>query len=79
MSISCQATTAPLAWLYFHTFPKHFLLTNLIALPLAGLLIPVAIIVLLLDQAGICPEFMLKIVEFPATFLIRSLGIISTM
>ena len=79
LSISCQLTTAPLAWLYFHTFPKHFLLTNLIALPLAGLVIPGALIALLLDQAGICPEFMLNGVEFLVTALVRSLEIIATM
>jgi competence protein ComEC len=79
LSISCQLTTAPLAWLYFHTFPKHFLLTNLIALPLAGLVIPGALIALLLDQAGICPELMLNGVEFLVTVLVRSLEIIATM
>ena len=30
MSISCQITTGPLAWMYFKTFPQYFLLTNLI-------------------------------------------------
>jgi len=34
LALSCQAFTAPLAWLRFHTFPKYFLLTNLAALPL---------------------------------------------
>ena len=79
ISISCQITTAPLAWIYFHTFPKHFLLTNLIALPLAGAVIPGAIIVIILNQAGICPEFMLKAVEFLVNILVRSLEIIATM
>ena len=43
MSISCQITTAPLVWVHFHSFPQHFLLTNLLALPLTGLIIPVGI------------------------------------
>ena len=34
LTLSCQAFTAPLVWLRFHTFPKYFLLTNLAALPL---------------------------------------------
>jgi competence protein ComEC len=34
LTLSCQAFTAPLVWLRFHTFPRHFLLTNLGALPL---------------------------------------------
>ena len=34
LTLSCQAFTAPLVWIRFHTFPKYFLLTNLGALPL---------------------------------------------
>ena len=79
LSISCQITTGPLAWIYFHTFPRHFLLTNLIALPLAGAVIPGGILVIILNHAGICPEFMLKAVEFLVNILIRSLEIIATM
>ncbi|MBQ0025399.1 MAG: ComEC/Rec2 family competence protein [Bacteroidales bacterium] len=37
MSISCQATCGLLAYCYFGTFPKYFLLTNLLAVPLATL------------------------------------------
>lgn len=35
MSISCQATCGMLAYFYFGTFPRFFLVTNLIAIPLA--------------------------------------------
>lgn len=35
MAISCQLCTAPLAWIRFHSLPRHFLLTNLLCLPLA--------------------------------------------
>ena len=34
LTLSCQAFTAPLVWMHFHTFPRYFLLTNLGALPL---------------------------------------------
>lgn len=36
LSISCQAATAPLAFLYFGSFPKYFLVTNLLAIPLSS-------------------------------------------
>lgn len=39
LSISCQATTAPLVWIKFRTFPRFFLITNLIALPLVTIFI----------------------------------------
>ena len=36
LSISCQAATAPLSFLYFGTFPKYFMVTNLVAIPLSS-------------------------------------------
>lgn len=36
LSISCQAATAPLSYLYFGTFPKYFMVTNLLAIPLSS-------------------------------------------
>lgn len=35
VSISCQATCGLLAWLYFGTFPRYFLLTAIFAVPAA--------------------------------------------
>ena len=54
LSISCQITTAPIAWHYFRTFPAYFILTNLIAIPLTCLIIPSAILCTALHSAGIC-------------------------
>lgn len=36
LSISCQAATAPLSLLYFGSFPKYFMVTNLVAIPLSS-------------------------------------------
>ncbi len=36
LSISCQAATAPLAYLYFGSFPRYFMVTNLLAIPLSS-------------------------------------------
>lgn len=79
MSISCQLTTAPLAWYYFHSFPVHFLLTNLIALPLTGIIIPSALGVMVLDSIGLCPGFMIHAVEFLVTMMTEALDIIAEM
>lgn len=35
VSISCQATCGLLAWFYFGTFPRYFLLTAILAVPVA--------------------------------------------
>ena len=79
LSISCQLTTGPLAWYYFSSFPHHFLLTNLIAIPLTGIIIPAALITLVLNTFGICPLFMLRLTEGLAEVLTSSLAIIATM
>ena len=79
MSISCQITTGPLAWFYFGTFPVHFLLTNLIALPLIGLIIPSALLTTGLDLCGICPEIVSRATEVLVTALSDALEIISSM
>ncbi len=79
LSIACQLTTGPLAYIYFESFPMHFLLTNLIALPLTTLLIPVGLAAILLSYSGICPEFLLQTTDLLSSALTSSLEIISTM
>lgn len=79
LSISCQLTTAPLVYLYFGTFPIYFLLTNLLALPLIGFIIPVSVITLILNAIGICPQILFCITEKAAAGLISALEIISRM
>lgn len=79
LSISCQLTTGPLAWFYFGSFPRHFLLTNLIAIPLTGIIIPVSLMTLTLGIFGICPQFMIELTEGLAEALTSSLEIIAAM
>ena len=79
MSISCQLTTAPLAWMYFRSMPAYFILTNLIAVPLTGMIIPLAIICIALAGIGICPEIMTRATEGLVQTLTAALEIISSM
>lgn len=58
LSISCQIFTAPLAWIYFRSFPVHFLITNLLALPLTEAFMGLAVTTLMLSALGICPDIM---------------------
>jgi len=74
VSLSCQILTAPLVWFRFHSFPKFFLLTNLLALPLSELFI-------LSGIASLCipAPFVLKISEMLFAFLTGSLKVIAGM
>ena len=79
MSVSCQLTTGPLAYFYFRSFPVNFLLTNLISLPLTALIIPAALLTLVLECYGICPEILLRATEMLVTALSAALKVISSM
>lgn len=79
LSLSCQIFTAPLAFLHFGTFPKYFLLTNLIALPLTEILIAGGVLCSLLTLAGICPPVLVDTIEGIALALEESLKTIAGM
>lgn len=79
MSISCQITTAPLVFIYFGTMPEYFLLTNLITLPLTGILIPVTLATLVLDCIGLCPAVAIRTAETLIQTLIWALKVIAGM
>lgn len=55
LAISCQLTTGLIAWAKFGTFPKYFIICNLLTVPLVGLimyLVPVAIVTYNIPQLG---------------------------
>lgn len=79
MSIACQITTGPLVYLYFGTFARHFLLTNLLTLPLASMVIPLSLITICLDMAEICPEFMLTLTERCVGWMMKIISTIASI
>lgn len=79
LSLSCQLFTAPLVWLHFRTFPKYFLLTNLLALPLTSLLMFAAVPLLLLTFAGLSPSWLIWLTDTLALVLGKCLFIIAAL
>ena len=79
LSISCQLFTTPLVWVVFGTFPRYFLLTNLLALPLVSALMPFAIVSATLFALGICPDVLLDLTDFFATLLLSVISIIAEL
>jgi competence protein ComEC len=53
VSIAAQLATFPLSSYYFNMFPVYFLLTNLIVVPLAGVITYFAVALLIIGAAGI--------------------------
>lgn len=79
MSISCQITTGPLAWHYFRSFPPHFLLTNLLAVPLTGAIIPASLLTVLLHGLNICPDILIRFTESLVSAMTGLLSVIAGM
>lgn len=79
LTISCQLFTAPLSWYYFHSFPRHFLLTNLLALPLTSLVIGSAVLCLSWSALFPCPALILDATDYLCSSLLWVLQIISGM
>jgi len=79
LSIACQAFTGPLVWLRFHTFPRYFLLTNLLAMPLTTALLGTAVLTLVLSAAGLCPAFLYTATDTLCRLLVGVLEIIAAM
>ncbi len=79
MAISCQVFTAPLTLYLFGSFPRHFLLTNLLAIPLTTCFIAVALAVLGLSALGICPGFLYGVADGLGEALRFCLEVISSL
>ncbi len=79
LSLSCQVFTGPLAWIRFGTFPRYFLLTNLLAMPLTSLLMILSVACILLTALGCCPAVLVTADDALARLLLRVLEIIASM
>lgn len=79
LSISCQLSTAPAAWWHFRSLPRYFLITNLLALPLAEAIIVLALVTLLLGAAGICPPILPRVCGMAVELLEFCLKAISSL
>lgn len=79
LAVSCQIFTAPLVWIRFHSFPKYFIITNLLALPLTSALMAVSVAALALQGLGGCPPLLASAADFLARTLLFTLTTISSL
>ena len=79
LTISCQVFTGPLAWWEFGTFPKYFLLTNLLSLPLTSAVMLLSVSTSVLFAIGICPDFLISLTDSSASLLLFIMKVISSM
>ena len=79
LSLSCQIFTGPLAWLRFHSIPRHFLLTNILAIPVTTGVLTSAVLALLMDALHLCPPVLIKITDSLSRLLLWILQVIAGM
>jgi len=64
VSLCAQIGVLPLSLFYFHQFPGLFLLTNIVILPVLGVLLVSGISILILGILGIRPEILIDFYSF---------------
>ncbi len=69
VSIAAQLATFPLGLYYFHQFPNFFLVSNLIVIPLAGVILALGIAYLVLSEVPILNEFILNVLNGVLSFM----------
>lgn len=79
LSISCQIFTAPLTMIYFGTFPKYFLITNLVASPLVPVVMGAGITATAANAYGIGWPLLYYACELPSRVFRWLLGVIACM
>jgi len=79
LSISCQLFTAPLSWIYFHSFPKYFLLCNLLAMPVCEITMISAIGTLALQKWAWGAAALSRLTDLGCEALLSIMETISSM
>lgn len=79
VSLAAQIAVAPLSMYYFGTFPCYFLLTNLVAIPLATIIVYTSIVMYALGFCAWMQGVVATFVGWMATLMNTSLGFIASL
>lgn len=69
VSLAAQLGTFPLSVYYFHQFPGLFFITNLLVLPLIGVIMFLGVVVMLVAVFGTVPMIVYKPLEYGIVFM----------
>ncbi len=76
VSLAAQIATGPISLMYFHQFPNYFLITNLLVIPLAGVLIYSGLAFIVLAQIPLIGSLASTILIWELKFLNFTVGFI---
>lgn len=78
VSFAAQIGTFPLSLYYFHQFPGLFFITNLLILPLLGIIMALGVFVMLWASFSIVPSFLIKCLEWSLYILNKTINRIAS-
>lgn len=79
LAISCQAATFLPVWFYFRSFPKYFLITNLLTLPLVTAMLYLTAFTLLVSVLGISTKLPAEVLRGVVRLLNRVIAQIAEL
>lgn len=79
VAISCQAATAPLSYLYFGTFPRYFLITNLFAVPVAAAVLYLLAASLIFAPLPVLSDLAVRMLAEALSFLNEIVKVVSDL
>lgn len=79
VSVAAQLITAPISLLYFHQFPNYFILTNIVAVPLSGLVIYLGVAYLIFYAVPYLSLILSKALLYTLTALNKSISFIDNL
>lgn len=74
VSFAAQLGTLPLSIYYFHQFPGLFFVTNVLVLPLLGIIMVVGLVAVIMGCFGIVPQFVIVPLEMMISFQNKCIG-----
>ncbi len=77
LSISCQIMTSPLVLLYFGNFPRYFMVTNFVAIPLTSIAIYLAPAALITENLPVVGEIFSRVLNLALHLLIAAIEVIA--
>ncbi|MEN3325024.1 ComEC/Rec2 family competence protein [Mariniflexile soesokkakense] len=77
VTVSAQFGIIPLSLYYFHQFPSLFFLSNLVIIPLLGIILGYGIAIMLLSVLNILPQFLATIYGYIISFMNAFVGWVS--
>tara|TARA_R110000868_G_scaffold397785_3_gene670650 strand:+ start:45 stop:1985 length:1941 start_codon:yes stop_codon:yes gene_type:complete len=77
ITISAQFGIIPISLYYFHQFPGLFFISNLVIIPLLGIILGFGILVILLAVINILPQFMASIFGYVISVMNNFVGWVS--